>query len=86
MDFGWQHCSILGWGSGFDCGHNWWRFWFFSLGAPDKCRDTVLKEGATASWHTLATDNAHTVVQSEVLTLSLHFVRVIYRHCQLLRW
>jgi hypothetical protein len=55
----------------------WWRFLFFSLGAPDKFQDTVLKEGATASLHTLATDNPHTGVQSELLTLSLHFVRVM---------
>jgi len=55
----------------------WWRFLFFSLGAPDKCRDTVLKDGATAPMHTLTTDNPHTGVQFELLTLSLHFVRVM---------
>jgi len=47
----------------------WWRFWFFFVGTPDKCRDMALKEDATFSFHTLATDNPHTGVQSELLTV-----------------
>jgi hypothetical protein len=40
----------------------WWKFLFFSLGTSDKCRDMALKEGTTASFHTLTTDNPHTDV------------------------
>jgi len=56
MTFGWWGFRVRLWK------HNWmtwWRFWFFSLGTRDGCRDMALKEGATASFHTLAADNPH---------------------------